>query len=304
MKIIFFGTPQFAATILQGLIDQKFDIIAVVTNPDRPIKRSQLPIPSPVKEVALNNNLQLFQPEKASTQEFVDTLRPLSADLFIVAAYGEIFKEKLLALPSLGCINVHGSILPKYRGAAPVQHAILHGDKESGVTIMRMARELDAGGIYHIEKVAITEQMTAGDLMEKLADAGVKALKYVLEKLEKKSITPQPQVGEVTFAPKLKTEDAFVDFSKSAQDHFQQIKAVTPKPGAWCWIGIGDEKKRCRLYRVQIAQNLEPKKLIIPCKVGYIEILELQLESKQKMDAETFLRGYINKKITFNSEIK
>lgn len=300
MRVVFFGTPEFAATILQGLIDHKIEIAAVVTNPDRPVKRSNIPIPSPVKRVAQAKGLLVLQPEKASAKESVEILRTFGADVFIVAAYGEIFKADLLALPPMGCINVHGSILPKYRGAAPVQHAILHGEKESGVTIMKMARELDAGGIYYIKKVSITEDMTAGELMTLLAQAGIQALLYVLEKIEKNQIEPYVQKeSEVTYAPKLKTEDAFIDFNKTAEEHFRQIKAVTPKPGAWCWITIANEKKRCRLHRVRPINEKDPQKLIAPCKQGYLEILEIQLESKQKMTAQEFLRGYGSKKISF-----
>lgn len=299
MKIIFFGTPQFAATILQGLIDHKVEIAAIVTNPDRPVKRSSLPLPSPVKKIAQENNLPVLQPEKASTKEFIEVLKKFPADLFVVAAYGEIFKEALLALPPLGCINVHASLLPKYRGAAPVQHAILQGEKESGVTIMKMARELDAGGIYYQKKIAISEEMTAGELMEILAQLGSDALNTVLNKLEKKEIFPTPQVGEVTLAPKIKTEDAFVDFRKTAEEHFRQIKAVTPKPGAWCWIKIGNETKRCRLHLVRPAKTLDPQKLSVPCKKGFLEILELQLESKQKMTFQAFLSGYSKVKFSF-----
>src|SRR6185503_7071500 len=175
-RAIFFGTPLFAATVLEYLATKPIDIVAVVTNPDKPVKRSKQPLPSPVKMKAEELQIPVYQPERASSDKFVEVLRGLQADLFLVVAYSEIFKENFLAVPPLGCINVHASLLPKYRGAAPIQRAIWEGELESGVSIMKIAQKMDTGGVYKKVAVPISEVMTAGELSERLAERGGEAL--------------------------------------------------------------------------------------------------------------------------------
>src|ERR1700733_11440692 len=181
LRIVVFGTPQFAKTILEYLLDKDVEIAAVVTRPDKPRGRSNQPAPSPVKVLALSKQLPLFQPAKASDPEFSAFLKTLRADFFVVAAYAEILKQDILEIPRLGCINVHGSILPKLRGAAPVQRAIMAGETESGVTIMKMALQMDAGDILDVRKTSIPLEMNAGELMAALANLGKVALWEILQ---------------------------------------------------------------------------------------------------------------------------
>lgn len=314
MKIVFFGTPQFAATILNYLLEQKVEVAAVITRPDKPKGRSKEPQPSPVKECALSKNLPVYQPIKASAPEFAEFLKTFQADVFIVAAYAEILKENILQIPKWGCINVHASILPKYRGAAPIHRSILSGDKESGVTIMKMALELDAGEIYSIAKTPITDEMTTGELTERLADLGSKALWEVLQSLEVgKAKKIAQDSAQATYAKKVVPSEAEVDWNQPSDTVHNHIRGMTPKPGAWCWVDIKGEKKRLAIKKARKQNSLkgepgaiislDPHELIIACGQGAIQILELQPEGKKAMPAEAFLRGISldNLKFKFDS---
>lgn len=302
MRIVFFGTPKFAADILNYLLAQKAEIAAVITRPDKPKGRSKELKFSPVKELALLHSLPVYQPQKASDPEFVSFLKTVNADLFVVAAYAEILKANVLEVPRLFCINVHGSILPKYRGAAPVQRAVMAGDKESGLTIMKMAVELDAGAILSVAKTPISEDMTAGELMDKLAELGSHALWDIIKKLEMGKIQETLQDPTlVTYAKKLKPEDGEITWDRSAEEVYNHIRGVTPKPGAWVWIWVKGEKKRLLIRKARKESSLHgnpgtivsqsPKELVIGCQTGSIRLLEIQLEGKKEMPSEVFLRG-------------
>lgn len=310
-RVVFFGTPLFAASVLEYLATKPLEIIAVVTNPDKPIKRSKEPVFSPVKRKAIELHIPVYQPEKASSEEFVQFLKELHADLFIVVAYSEIFKENFLTVPPLGAINVHASLLPKYRGAAPIQKAIWEGESESGVSIMKIAKKLDAGGVYKMVKTPITEEMTAGELSQKLSEIGAKALWEVIEAMEKGEhvfLSVQDE-DKVTFAHKLHAEDGYIDFKKNATDTYNQIRACTPKPGAWTWIEIKGVKKRLLIKQAQKKPLLQgaPGKilpsdehsLIIACSEGAISLLRVQLEAKKEMSISDFLRGLRHVDIKF-----
>ena len=310
MRIVFFGTPQFASTILQFLIDKKVDVAAVVTRPDKPRGRSKEPAYSPVKELALSQNLPLYQPNKASEPEFADFLKTFHADFFIVAAYAEILKENILEIPRLGCLNVHGSILPKYRGAAPVQRAIMAGEKETGVTIMKMALQMDAGDILAIEKTEIPIDMTAGELMEVLANLGRVALFEVMQRMVQGKMTPIKQdPTQVSFAKKIKPEDAYIEWNLPAETLHNQIRGVTPNPGAWCWIEIRGEKKRLLVKKTLPETSLtgppggilsqNPTELVVGCSKGSLRLLEIQVEGKKSLSADVFLRGVALTNIKF-----
>lgn len=309
MRIIFFGTPQFASTILHYLIDQKVEVMAVVTRPDKPRGRSGKPAYSPVKELALSKNLPIYQPHKASSEAFAAFLRTLDADFFIVAAYAEILKQNILDIPRFGCLNVHGSILPKYRGAAPVQRAIMAGEKQTGVTIMKLALEMDAGDILAIRKTEITPDMTAGELMEILADQGKVALFEVMRDIKQGTITPIKQNPSLaTFAKKIKPEDAEVNWTLSAETLHNLIRGVTPNPGAWCWVEIKGEKKRLLLKKTLLYPtsglpgdilSQSPTELIVGCGEGSLRLLEIQLEGKKSLPVDVFLRGISLEKIRF-----
>lgn len=303
MRIVFFGTPQFAKTILEYLLEQGGDIVAVVTRPDRPKGRSNKPIPSPVKEFALEKKLPVYQPPKASAPEFATFLKGLDADFFVVAAYAEILKENVLEIPKFGCINVHGSILPKYRGAAPIQRAIMAGEEETGVTIMKMALEMDAGDILAIQKTPIPENMTAGELTEKLAEIGKAALWGSLCEVQKGEAKPTKQnPEEASYAKKLRSEDGEIKWAKPCHEVYNHIRGVTPKPGAWCWVEMKGEKKRLLIKKalLQPSHSGEPgeilskKEFIVGCASGAVQLLEVQLEGKKTVEGNAFLRGASN----------
>jgi methionyl-tRNA formyltransferase len=309
MRIVFFGTPLFAKTILEYLLKQDCEIVAVVTRPDKAKGRSSELVFSPVKTFALEHQIPLFQPPKASDPSFVPLLKELNADFFVVAAYAEILKESVLQLPKMGCINVHGSILPKYRGAAPVQRAIIAGETESGVTIMKMAAQLDAGDILAIRKTSIPATMSAGELMEVLANLGKEALWEVLLALTKGTAKAIPQdVSQASYAKKLLPQEGEIDWNRPAESNHNQIRGFTPNPGAWCWVVIKGEKKRLLIKKAlphpssgipgEILPSLKTE-LIIACQTGSLSLLEVQLEGKKQMSAAEFLRGISKEKINF-----
>jgi methionyl-tRNA formyltransferase len=310
LRIVFFGTPRFASIILQFLLNQKAEVAAVVTRPDKPKGRSSQPAFSPVKELALSHHLPLFQPSKASDPEFATFLKTLHADFFVVAAYAEILKPSILEIPRLGCINVHGSNLPKYRGAAPVQRAIMAGETETGVTIMKMAEKMDEGDILSIRKVPIPLEMNAGELMDILANTGKEALWEAMLAMEKGSLKPIKQDSSLaTYAKKIKPEDAEILWNGPNLAIHNQIRGVNPNPGAWCWVEVQGEKKRLLLKRTlpcpsSIRQpgmilSTNPSELIVGCTEGAVRILELQLEGRKTLPADVFLRGINLDKLLF-----
>lgn len=310
MKLVFFGTPRFAATILNYLIAQQAEIIAVVSRPDKPQKRSAKPLPTPVKELAAHFNLPVYQPQKVSDPVFASFLRSLNADLFIVAAFAEIFKENVLEIPKLGCINVHASILPKYRGAAPIERAVMAGEEESGVTIMRMAKDLDVGDILTIAKAPIHENMTAGELSDVLSQIGAQALWEVIQKLKMGTLQSFKQDSTLaTYAKKLKPEEGEINWQRPFEEVHNHIRGVTPKPGAWCWVSIRDQKKRLLIKKALKEPNRSgqpgeilsqhPLELVVACLTGACRLVEVQLEGKKAMPIETFLRGISLTQIKF-----
>ncbi|MCH9625737.1 MAG: Methionyl-tRNA formyltransferase [Chlamydiales bacterium] len=302
MRIVFFGTPKFAQTILDYLLEKGVEIVAVISRPDKPRGRSKKLISSPVKELALSKSLPIYQPTKASDPDFADFLRSLNADLFVVAAYAEILRQNILDIPKLGCINVHASILPKFRGAAPIQRAIMEGESVSGVTIMKMALKMDAGDILAIAKTSITPEMTAGELTEILADLGKVALMDVIKDLEEGRMEgTQQDPTQVTFAGKLTLEDGLINWARACEVVHNHVRGVTPKPGAWCWITVKGEKKRLLIKRACSAENVRGKpgeivsensnELVVACASGGIRLLEVQLEGKKRMAIKAFLQG-------------
>lgn len=304
MKILFFGTPQFSADILQYLIDQGIEIQAVITRPDKPKGRSSQPLPSPVKALALSQNppLPCLQPDKVSTEEMYPVLGQFEADCFVVVAYGEILKQPILDMPRLGCINVHTSLLPKYRGAAPIQRAIIEGETETGVTIMHMVKKMDAGNIIRQGVVRIDEMMNYRELEQKLCDQAKELLLNVLSQLEQGTAPSHAQdETQVTFAPKIELEECQIDWNRPAIQLHNLIRGTFPEPGAWCRVVLKGVPKLLKVYRSKVIPNkkgpagtidpTEPKRLILFCQEDALEILELQLEGKKAMSAELFLRG-------------
>lgn len=305
MKIVFFGTSPFAAIILERLIASGIEIEAIITRPDKPKGRSGTPSAPPVKVKALQMapNIPLFQPIRASSLEFKETLEKLTSDVFVVAAYGEILKPHVLAQPKKSCINVHGSILPQYRGAAPMQRALMDGKKETGVTIIEMAAEMDAGDILAIKKMPLSQEITLGELEPLLANLGAEALLEVIDQVEKGIVQPQPQNPcLVTFAPKITPEEERIDWSLTSDILHNRIRALTPHPGVWTMVFLDGESKRIKIKKTkshpekkgQPGENLEcsAQRWLIACGQGALELLEVQLEGKKAMPAAEFLRGY------------
>lgn len=313
MRVIFFGTPLFAARVLEYLLQHKVDIVAVVSKPDRPKGRSNAPVPTPVKQVALARDppLPVLQPEFVSAPDVAVMLKDYSADLFLVVAYGEIIKQHVLDMPHKGCINLHASLLPKYRGAAPIQHAIMEGEMETGVTIMHMAKKMDAGDMIAQAVVSIGPEMTFGELEEALCTLGKKLLLEVINALEKGD--PQRTVqdhSQATFAPKIELEDCEIHWNLPAQRLHNLVRGVNPYPGAWCYVEIKGEKKRLKINQVKIvaSKGLEPGtliqtapgKLIVATGSQALELLEVQLEGKKSMSSSEFLRGIALSQLNFH----
>ena len=211
-KIVFMGTPAFSVPILESLIEAGYDVAAVVTQPDRPVGRKKIITPTPVKEAALKHNLLVLQPEKISGSPEMEKIKELAPDLLITAAFGQFLPEKLLQVPKLGAINVHASLLPKYRGGAPVHYAIMEGEAETGVTIMEMIKKMDAGGIFSQRKIAITKQDDVGTMFEKLSQVGKELLLETLPKIISGELKPTPQnEEEATFSPNISREQEAID---------------------------------------------------------------------------------------------
>jgi methionyl-tRNA formyltransferase len=300
MKIIYFGTPVFAAKVLTYLLENGVNISAVITKPDKAKGRSNELVPTPVKQVALAHQLPVYQPEIVSDPAFAPTLEAYQADLFVVVAYGEIIKQHLLDMPQKGCINVHASLLPKWRGAAPIQRSIIHGDHKSGVTIMYMVRKMDAGDMIKTVEVPIGPNTTFGQLEEALCEAGKHALLEVIRSLEKGPVNRTPQNHEeMTLAPKIELEDCEINWENSAQDIHNLIRGVNPYPGAWCFVSVKGDKKRLKIYTSELlSENVPPKKikadkkgLIAGCGTHSLRLVDVQLEGKKAMTSAELLRG-------------
>lgn len=300
-SILFFGTPAFAAEILDSLIAQKISILAIVTQPDRPKGRSLQMTPSPVKEIAQKKleGIPIFQPEKSSDPLFLEQIRELKADLYVVVAFGQILPQKLLDIPPLGCINVHASLLPKYRGAAPIHRCLMNGDVETGIAIQKMVKQLDAGDVIAESRIPIGPNMNFGELERALCDLSKPLLLRVLE-LYGKGIPPAvaQDSSKVTFAAKVEPEEGEVIWSKSAPELHNLIRSFSPRPGAWCWVSVGGEKKRLKIFRTILesssgkpGQILSLKNLSIACGEGALSLQEIQLEGKPRMGAADWVRG-------------
>ncbi len=304
MRIVFFGTSFFAARILAKLIENNYQIVAIVTRPDRMKGRNLKASPPPVKEMAekLCPQIPIFQPEKASLPEFADILKPFAADLFIVVAYGEIIKKNLLEMPKVGCINIHASLLPKFRGAAPIQRSLMEGEKETGITIIEMTPQMDAGDILAMEAISIPEEMTFRELDEQLCALSVKLLFNVIGQFQEGKITRMVQDHTLaTFAPKLTAEEERIDWNLPAQKIHHLIRALSPSPSAWCQIKIGSDLKRLKVKKAQVVHDLQgcPGELlsfgkegwVVACGLQALRLIEVQLEGKKAMSAEECIRG-------------
>ncbi|NLZ52258.1 MAG: methionyl-tRNA formyltransferase [Thermoanaerobacteraceae bacterium] len=234
MRVVFMGTPEFAATPLEMLIKEKVDVVAVVTQPDRPVGRKRIITPPPVKTVAMKYNIPIYQPVKIKDEGFIKVLASLKPDLITVVAFGQILSRRVLEIPKIGCINVHASLLPKYRGAAPIQWAIINGETVTGVTTMWMDEGLDTGDIFLQESTKINEDWTSLELFKELSTLGGNLLVKTLEYVKSGNIIREPQDNEkATYAPMLKKEIGEIDWSKNADDIYNLIRGTYPWPGAY-----------------------------------------------------------------------
>lgn len=294
---MFFGTPDFAVPSLNALMGEGFDVVAAVTQPDRPQGRSRSrSIPSPVKDAALAEGLPVLQPERPTGDAFYAAVRELDADVGVVVAYGHLLKPELLALPRRGMVNVHPSLLPELRGAAPVEWAILRGLESTGVTIMQMEAGMDSGPILHQIPHGIPGDITGGELSQHLAELGAQALIEGLALWEREALRPVPQDHtKATFAPKLTRELARIEWTKPAEQVTRVVLALDPKPGAWTELD-GQEVK---LFRAQVAEGRgEPgevlsadSRLLIATGQGAVDVEEVQPAGKDRMSAADWIRG-------------
>ncbi|MDQ0227656.1 methionyl-tRNA formyltransferase [Metabacillus niabensis] len=297
-KIVFMGTPDFSVPILKNLVAEGYNIVGVVTQPDRPKGRKKTLTPPPVKVEAEKHGLKVLQPEKIRNE--VEEVLALNPDLIVTAAFGQILPKELLEAPKYGCINVHASLLPELRGGAPIHYSILQGKDKTGITIMYMAEKLDAGDILTQVEVEITERDTVGSLHDKLSVAGVKLLSETLPMLLEGKITPQKQdESKATFASNIKRDQEKVDWSKTGEEIYNQIRGLNPWPGAFTNLN----NSLLKLWwgeKVQVNHQEVPGTVIKVEEDGFvvatgnnvaIKIIELQPSGKKKMNGEDFLRG-------------
>ncbi|MGQ9630688.1 MAG: methionyl-tRNA formyltransferase [bacterium] len=301
MKVVFMGTPDFAVPSLEKLVEGGFEIAAVVTQPDRPRGRGLRLGESPVKRYALERGLPVHQPEKVSSPEFVEALRSTAPDAIVVVAFGQYIPKSILGMPRYGCINVHASILPKYRGASPIHTAIIRGDDVTGVTTMMMDEGWDTGGILLQREVPISPEDDAGSLHDKLSRVGAELLVETLRGLALGEIVPIPQNDdEATYAPRLRREDGRIKWSGSARSIHNLVRGMSPHPGAYTlWRG-----RTLKVFRTRWTQETprgnpgdvadvdRTRGIMVKCGEGGIYLEEVQLEGGRRMTWDEFIRGH------------
>lgn len=298
MRVLFWGTPEFAAPSLRALIGEGFDVVGVVTQPDRPQGRSRsVLVAPPIKEIALSEGVPVAQPERPRGDEFIAQLRELQPEISVVVAYGHILRREVIDLPSLGTVNVHASLLPALRGAAPIQAAIRRGDTETGVTIMQMVEELDAGPVLHQLKTPIADDTTFGELALRLSELGAAALVEALALVSMNAVEAVPQEhSEATYAPKVTRDDARVVWDADAREASRTIRAYDPVPGAFTSHRGGELK----LFGARVAGNTggQPgvvvelaETMLVACASGGVRIMEVQPAGRRRVGVAEWARG-------------
>lgn len=301
MRTVFMGTPDFAVGALKRLAEDGHEILAVITQPDKPQGRKMVMTPPPVKEEALRLGLEVYQPKRVRDPECVEYLKKLQPEVIVVAAFGQLIPKEILDLPRYGCLNIHASLLPKYRGAAPIQWAIIDGEKETGVTMMRMDEGLDTGDMLTKVVVPIAEDETGGSLFDKLSVAGARLMSETLQRLAGGDIPGEKQPAEspTAYAAMIRRENGKIDWQNSAVYLERLVRGLSPWPA--CSTRLNGKQLKIWKTRVGEAGNqaeigsvcgIKPDALCVQTGEGILEILELQLEGKKRMDAATFLRGY------------
>lgn len=298
MKVVFMGTPDIAATCLKQILADGFRVVAVYTQPDRPKGRGMKMVYSPVKEVALAEGIPVYQPENFREEEAVQTLAALQPDVIAVVAYGRILPQKVLDIPKLGCVNIHASLLPQYRGSAPYQWAVLDGLKETGVTAQHMAAKMDAGDIIDVAKTPIGENETAGELLDRLAVLGAELLSRTLTKFRNGTAVGNPQnEAEVSFAPMLDKSMCPIDWSKPARKVHDHVRGLHPWPVATAQLAGTNFK----IHATRVVEGagapgqilaLTKTGLVVACGEGAVEISQLQAEGGKRMAAPDYFRGH------------
>ena len=301
MRIVFMGTPDFAVGSLAALAEcGKYEIVGVVTQPDRPKGRGNKMLMTPVKEYAISKGYEVYQPQKVKTPEFVQILRDMQPDLIVVAAFGQFLSQEILSMPKYGCINVHASLLPKYRGAAPIQYAIIKGESESGVTIMQMDIGMDTGAMLDKVVVPIGANTTMGELHDELKVKGAELLLTVIEKIEAGTVVAEPQNNdEATYATLLDRSMERIVWTKSAQEVHNLIRGFNPAPSTFTklpngkslkiWCSRMTDKNGTAAHGTVI--ELSKHSFFVACGSGVLEITEVQPESKKRMPAQVFING-------------
>ncbi len=310
MKIVFMGTPDFAVPPLKAIAEAGYEVAAVVTQPDKPKGRGKVLMPTPVKEEAMKHGFTVVQPAKVrNNPEFLEFLKETNPDIIVVAAFGQIIPKEILELPKFGCINIHASLLPKYRGAAPIQQAVIDGEKESGVTIQRMGEGIDTGDMISKVTVPLDKEETGGSLFDKLAEAGAKLLTETLPSIENGTAVyeKQPEESPTPYAAMITKQMGLLDFSKSAVELERLVRGMNPWPSAYTYLN----GKTLKVWRSEVVQIIggahtdekiapEPGRVLkadksgihVACGKDILVLTEVQLEGKKRMEADAFLRGY------------
>jgi methionyl-tRNA formyltransferase len=299
MKIVFMGSAGFAVPSLDALVDSKHEILEVITQPDKPAGRGKQITQCPMAKATLGHGLKLYQPKSVKKSDAIEHIKGLAPDIIVVVAYGKILPNEILDIPPLECVNVHSSLLPKYRGAAPINWAIVKGETETGVTTQRITEKLDAGDILMQASTPIDELETASALHDRLSLMGADLLLRTLSGIEEKTIDSKPQNNdESTYAPIIKKEDGLIDWSKPAIEIFNRMRGFTPWPGTFTHL----DGKTLRLHMAAVDETSHEEKpgtileyngdLCIACGEGKLYLIEVQIEGKRRMSAKDFLNGH------------
>lgn len=300
MKTIFMGTPDFSCAIANALIENGFEVAAVVTKTDKEAGRGKKMRFSPVKEWALEKNIPVLQPVKATDPEFINEIKAISPDLIVTAAYGQLIPKEILDIPQFGCINVHASLLPKYRGASPIQQALFDGEKRTGITLMYMSEKMDEGDIIIQRETDIADDDNAGTLFEKLANEGALTIADYKKLLENGKPSGTPQAHEsATYCKKISKEQGNIDWSNSCEDIVNCIRAMTPSPGAYSFLNgkrikfiSASCEKADHSYTVGQIVSADKNAITVSCKDGFVHIMRLQPEGKNVLSAKDFTNGH------------
>lgn len=298
LRVVFMGTPEFSVPTLMEIVGQGYDVVACYSQPPRKAGRGMELKPSPVHQAAETLGIPVFTPTSLKSEEEQEKFRALQPDVAVVVAYGLILPKAILEAPEHGCLNLHASLLPRWRGAAPINRAVMAGDGETGIEVMRMEEGLDTGPVCMAERVEIGPDMTAGELHDRLSALGGDLMVRALAALSRATLDGVPQTQEgVTYAAKLDKGETRIDWARPSAEVHNHIRGLSPFPGAWCEVGVGGKAERVKILRSTLADGEgEPgtildNNLTVACGTGAVRLLQLQRAGKKPMGAEEFLRG-------------